>query len=359
MVLLVSMRSLYFLIFLIASHLSSGQSFTDDDYYLFPINPGQQNFLAGTMGELRSSHFHAGLDIKTGGQIGLPVHVAADGYVYRIKISTGGYGNALYINHPNGTTTVYGHLEKFNPALEAYVIKRQYEEKSFDVDLFPQKDEFKYSKGEIVAYSGNTGSSTGPHLHFEIRDQRQRMLDPLKFNFPEIKDQMPPFLKSIAFVTMDKNARVNGAFGRYEFEVLKVDGVFKSRVPLELKGDIGMEIYAYDLMDGVWSRNGISETTLLLDDDTVFREVKTNLSFSNQRNILVHINFPEYQASGLKYNKLYVDDGNINDIYTTPSRAIHVDDSAHVITIYMKDSYDNITTFETQINIRRINCMKK
>ena len=109
-----------FLFLICVSNIAHSQTFTGDQYYLFPINPGQQNLLAGTMGELRSSHFHAGLDIKTGGQIGLPVHAAADGYVYRIKVSSGGYGNALYINHPNGTTTVYGHLEKFSPLIDAY-----------------------------------------------------------------------------------------------------------------------------------------------------------------------------------------------------------------------------------------------
>ena len=343
-----------FLFLICVSNIAHSQTFTGDQYYLFPINPGQQNLLAGTMGELRSSHFHAGLDIKTGGQIGLPVHAAADGYVYRIKVSSGGYGNALYINHPNGTTTVYGHLEKFSPLIDAYVLEQQYEKEQFDVDLLPQKEAFKFSKGEVVAYSGNTGSSSGPHLHFEIRDINQRILDPLKFEFPEIKDNMPPFLKSIAFVTLDSKARINGAFGRYEFDVIKVDGKFKARVPLELKGNIGVEVYAYDLMNDVWSRNGISETVLLLDNDTIFREIKTNLSFSKQRNILVHMNYPEYRSSGMKYNKLYIDDGNTNDFYTIPSKSLIISDTSHILSVLMKDSYENIVRFESPINNRRI-----
>ncbi len=331
-----------------------GQFFTDDDYYLFPINPGQQNLLAGTMGELRSSHFHAGLDIKTGGQKGLPVHAAAEGYVYRIKISPGGYGNALYLNHPNGTTTVYGHLDKFSPVLEDYILNAQYKQEQFSVDLFPGDGTFRFEKGEIIAYSGNSGSSSGPHLHFEIRNRNQRILDPLKFKFPEIKDNMPPFLKNIAFVTLDEGARINGAFGRYNFDVIKIDGAFRPRAPLELEGNIGIEIYAYDLMDGVWSRNGIAETTLLIDEDTLFRELKSNLSFSKQKNILVHMNYQNYVEKGLKFNRLYVEDGNDNDFYLVPSKGVYFDGEPHTITVLMQDSYGNIAKFETKINERKI-----
>ncbi|XOV94227.1 MAG: M23 family metallopeptidase [Bacteroidota bacterium] len=346
----------FFLLALFCGLLSQSfsQSFTDDDYYLFPINPGEQNFLAGTMGELRASHFHAGLDIKTGGQIGLPVHAAASGYVYRIKIATGGYGNALYLNHPNGTTTVYGHLDEYSDVLKEYIVNEQYKQKQFEVDLFPGDGAFRFEKGEIIGYSGNSGSSSGPHLHFEIRNRNQRILDPLKFDFPEIKDNMPPFLKGIAFVSLDESARVNEAFGRYTFDVIKADGVFKPRAPISLEGNIGIEIYAYDLMDGVWSRNGIAETVLVLDDDTVFREFKANLSFGNQKNILVHYNYPYYVKTGQKYNRLYVEDGNTNDIYTIPARGIVFDNEPHELTIIMRDSYDNMVKFETSINNRKI-----
>ena len=119
------------------------------NYYLFPIQPGQRNYLSGTMGELRSTHFHGGMDIKTNGVEGLPVYAAADGYVSRIKIQTGGYGHALYLKHPNGTTTVYAHLKKLNKTLQQYLIKRQYQKKSFTVDLFPEKNVFSFKKGDV------------------------------------------------------------------------------------------------------------------------------------------------------------------------------------------------------------------
>src|SRR5690606_36020106 len=116
----------------------------------FPIRPGNTNYLSGSMGEIRSSHFHAGIDIKTGGVEGLPVYAAADGYVSRIKVSTGGYGNALYIQHPNSTTTVYAHLLKYNDEIGQAVRQAQYENESFEIELFPEKGELPVTRGQII-----------------------------------------------------------------------------------------------------------------------------------------------------------------------------------------------------------------
>ena len=328
---------------------------SEDNYYLFPIRPGEQNYLAGTMGELRSSHFHAGLDIKTGGQIGWPVYAAADGYVSRIKISNGGYGHALYLNHPNGTSTVYAHLSRYNEAITDFVLDGQYEQQSFTVQLFPNKDQFEVKKGDIIGYAGNTGSSTGPHLHFEIRDRNQRILDPLKYKFSEIKDQISPQVKSIAFVTLDGDARVNGMYGRYEFDVLKTGDFYQPRVPIELSGNIGIELYAYDLLNGVYNRNGIPKTTLVINGDTVFRENKNSLSFSKQKNILVHMDYERYKEGGPKFNKLFIDDGNDNDIYDVPSKGYYFnEDIAQDIKIYLEDSYQNISIVSLETNSRKV-----
>ncbi|MEP0369233.1 MAG: M23 family metallopeptidase [Cyclobacteriaceae bacterium] len=347
------MRRVYTLILLLSFFNSSGQSDLQG-YYMFPINPGQQNYLAGTMGELRSSHFHAGIDVKTGGQIGLPVYAAANGYVWRVRVATGGYGKAIYLRHPNGTTTVYAHLDKFEPKLAQHILETQYKEESFTVQLFPDKTLFPVKKGDIIAYSGNTGSSSGPHLHFEIRDANQNILDPLLYGFDEIVDTQSPLLKRIGFVTLDKEARVNKTFGRYDFEVIKTAKLFTTRTPISLSGKIGVEIYAYDRQDGVWSKNGISEITMKIDGDTVFSQLKSNLSFSKQRNILTHMDYAAYKEKGLKYNKLFVDDGNTHDIYMTPSPGFDFNDSTHLIQIYLKDSYGNISTFETKVNNHKI-----
>ncbi|MDX5346044.1 MAG: M23 family metallopeptidase, partial [Hymenobacteraceae bacterium] len=186
-------------------------------YFKFPIKPGQQNYLSGTMGEIRSNHFHGGIDVKTDQKIGLPVYAAADGYVSRIKMSSYGYGNIIYLTHPNGKITTYAHLSEYAPALADYVLKKQYEQETFDIELFPEKNKFAFKKGDVIAYSGNTGGSGGPHLHFEIRDTEDNLYNPLQYRFSEIKDSTPPTVSAFALKTMSIDARVNGKFGWIEF----------------------------------------------------------------------------------------------------------------------------------------------
>ena len=214
--------------------------------YQFPINPGQQNYLAGTVGEIRSSHFHTGIDVKTGGRTGLPIYAVADGHIARIKVSSSGYGYALYMKHPNGTFSVYAHLEAFDPKIADWVLKEQYRKESFEVDLFPEANQFAFKQGNIIGYSGNTGSSSGPHLHFEIRDSNHQPIDVLSLGFDEIRDNIPPVVKKVAFITLDGNARINGYFGRYEFDLIKAASWFQTKEPIHLRGNIGVEIYSYD-----------------------------------------------------------------------------------------------------------------
>src|SRR5690606_4142631 len=150
---------------------------------MFPVKPGQQNFLSGTMGEIRPNHFHGGIDIKTGAEIGWPIYAAADGYVSRYKASTYGYGNVIYLTHPNGLVTVYAHLDRFAEPIAGYMLRKQYENQSYELELKPEKDIFKFKKGDIIGYGGNTGGSGGPHLHFEIRDSNHTQYNPLRFKF--------------------------------------------------------------------------------------------------------------------------------------------------------------------------------
>ncbi len=187
-------------------------------YYLFPIRPGHQNFLAGNMSEIRTNHFHSGLDIKTEGRQGLPVYAAADGYVQRIKVSSFGYGNVLYLKHSNGQITVYAHLKDFAPEIAQYMWQKMAEAKQNSLEVNLDPGILKVEKGDIIAYSGNTGSSGGPHLHFEIRDSLERALDPLKFGFSEIKDSTPPIIADVALTPLEYNSRMNGKFERTELK---------------------------------------------------------------------------------------------------------------------------------------------
>jgi len=136
--------------------------------------------LSGNFGELRPNHFHAGFDFKTNQKEGLNVYAAADGYVSRIKVSTAGYGKAIYITHPNGFTTVYGHLQKASGAIQDKIIELQYAAKSYEIETYFKPNELPVAKGQIIAISGNTGGSEGPHLHFEFRDNKtEQIINPL------------------------------------------------------------------------------------------------------------------------------------------------------------------------------------
>ncbi|WP_436517270.1 M23 family metallopeptidase [Ekhidna sp. To15] len=329
-----------------------GQDLKSIDYQ-FPINPGQQNYLAGTVGEIRSSHFHTGIDVKTGGRTGLPIYAVADGYIARIKVSASGYGYALYMKHPNGTFSVYAHLEAFDPKIAAWILKEQYRKKSFEVDLFPEAAQFAFKKGNIIGYSGNTGSSSGPHLHFEIRDANHQPIDVLTLGFKEIRDKIPPVVKKVAFVTLDGEARINGFFGRYEFDLIKTESWFQTKEPIYLQGNIGVEIYSYDPMDGIPNKNGIVKTTFQLDGDTLFSEHKELFSFGKQRNVLVHYNYPAYKKGSRRFNKLYLADGNEHNIYNIVNRGIRFENQREIL-INTEDSYKNSSTTRILLNSDKV-----
>jgi len=167
------------------------------DYFRNPLDI--PILLAGNFGECRPGHFHSGLDIKTQGKENLPVYAAADGYVSRIKTDKGGFGHAIYITHPNGYTTLYAHLNDYAPFLQQHLREQQYRNKRWNLDLTFTPDQFPVNKGQQIAWSGNTGSSTAPHLHFEVRDTKtEHPLNPQLFGF-SVKDDLSPVLKEMYF----------------------------------------------------------------------------------------------------------------------------------------------------------------
>ncbi len=337
--------NLYFLLsFFFIAALSPAFSQDGDGYYMFPIKPGETNSLSGTMGELRSNHYHAGLDIRTEGRIGLPVYAAADGYISRIAVSVGGYGNAVYIQHPNGTTTVYAHLDRFTDPHASFIRETQYRQQTFDINLYFDASDFPVKKGDVIAYSGNSGSSGGPHVHFDLRDSKQDLLNPLSYGFSEIKDNTAPVAISLALKTLDKESRVNGKFGRFEFKVRQEGNKFFIDEPLTACGNIGVELYAYDLLDNSRFRCGIKEITVKVDDQQTFKQDISTFAFSEQRNILVHMDYKAMRSTGKRYHKLYVDDGNFMRFYETNDRKGKLkiaDGTDYPVRVSMKDTYGN------------------
>lgn len=315
------------------------------DYYQFPIRPGLSNSLAGVLGDLRTNHYHAGLDIRTEQREGLPVFAAAEGYVSKVAVQRSGYGNVIYLLHPNGQTTVYGHLLNFSSPLAEYIREAQYEKQSFEIDLTPEPGRFKFKKGEIIALSGNTGGSGGPHLHFEIRDSKNNYLNPLFFGFKEIKDVTPPKFVGLAIRPMDINARVNQQYDRKGFTpVLQKDGTYAIKEPITAKGLIGMELLAHDMMTGTAFRYGLQCIEIRVDGNEIFSynmEVLPNASTRDYNNL---IDYAREQETGQRFLKCYVPDGNVFNLYKTGfyNGKLKISDTlSHQISIRITDSFEN------------------
>lgn len=270
-------------------------------YFTNPINPGTRNYLSGNFAELRPNHFHTGLDFKTGGQEGVPILAAADGWVYRIKISSYGYGNVIYLKHPNGMITLYGHLRNFNKELQDYMRKKMYKAQANELELYPAPGELPVKQGQRIADSGNTGGSGGPHLHFEIRDSLNRAMDPLLFGFPEIIDNVAPIPQRMAIVPLDINSRVNGKFDRLEITPVASGSNYRLPNTIKITGKVGLEIRGYDQLDGASNRNGHPVFELADEQGTVFNLTVDKVDFSYSRHFLQHTHQNRY--SKLYYQK--------------------------------------------------------
>lgn len=302
------------------------------------------------MGDLRANHFHAGLDIRTGGREGLPVHAAADGYVSRIAVFTGGYGNVIFIKHPNGLTTVYGHLKTLSDTLGVYLRAQQYQKKTFEIDLRFQPGQFPVSKGDTIALSGNTGGSGGPHLHFEVRDANDNLINPLLYGFSEIQDNVPPYFERIALKTMTPTSRINGEYQRISYApVRQADGSYTITKPITASGLIGLEVLGYDKTSGSPYRNGISCLEIRLDGREVFAYNMNSFPHEQTRFMNIHENYEVEQMSGQRYHRAYIADGNVLNLYKLQSNAAYrgrlplLDGQPHEVSLTLYDAFDHAT----------------
>jgi hypothetical protein len=300
------------------------------------------------MGELRSTHFHAGLDIHA--NVGDPVLAANDGYIYRASVQTGGYGTVLYVRHPDGRGTVYAHLSEFVGPIADHVLHERYRRKQSEVDLFFKPGQFPVTKGSVIAKSGNTGGSGGPHLHFELRGPNEDALNPMTLNFEEIQDHIGPLPQRIAFRTMDMDSRINDQFGRFEYALQKKGKNFALNQPIAATGRIGLEVLAYDKMENSTFRYGINQIEMFANNEKVFSQSIDKISFGETRNILALMDFKAMETRGYRYNKLYVDDGNRLQFYhgTSLKKGIEIDDDVSV-EIKLTDFNGNSTSVFTTL----------
>ncbi len=258
--------------------------------------------LSGTFGEPRSTHFHLGLDIKTQGKQGWEVKSVAPGYISRIRVSVRGYGKTLYINHPDQTTSVYAHLKKFAPKIEAYLKSNQYEKKSYNIQKFPKRDEFPIDAGEVIGYSGNTGSSSGPHLHFEIRDTKsQKPLNPLLFNLP-VKDNQRPQIQKVYLFYPENNSVTTPS---ESVPLQKVnDSTYTSPI-ITTSGKIGLGIQMYDRQDLSYSKNGIYKAQLKVNGKIIVQFKFDQLDYSDSKKLFLNVDYPAFKKNKIKIQKMF------------------------------------------------------
>ena len=341
-------RFLVLLLSLIFFISGRSQSYPQN-YFRNPLNIPMQ--LVANFGELRTNHWHMGLDIRTQQKQNLPVYAAAEGYIARVKIEPGGFGRAIYINHPNGYTTLYAHLNNFLPALEQYLKAEQYKKESWQVELEIPRQLFPVNKGSFIAYSGNTGGSQGPHVHFEIRrTDTDECLNPLLFGFP-ISDWVPPTISRLAMY--DRNRSVYSQSPQL-LGLRKAGNIYiPARSGLIKVGSdkISFAIGATDRFSNSSNPNGIYSARILLDGVPQSEFILDEIDYVETRYLNAQIDY-RYKFNGGGYlQHLSRMPGDRSDVYTLPSDGVLqlTDDEIHKVRIEVRDAKKNLSVLEFSI----------
>ncbi|MEO9513813.1 MAG: M23 family metallopeptidase [Flavobacteriaceae bacterium] len=338
------MRLQFFGILLLLSFNLTSQDKYPQDIFQSPM--GIPLVLAGTFGELRSNHFHAGIDIKTQQRQGLPVYSIADGTVTRIKVSHWGYGKAIYIAHPNGYTSVYAHLQKFSPEIEAYIKKIQYRKQTYEVEAFPDYGELKVTKGNTIAYSGNTGGSSGPHLHFEIRSSiTEKPTNPLLYGY-DIRDATNPSLVGLFGYPLSNDAVVNQSAKKIQLNFTKQpDGSFLAD-KVTAMGTIGFGFNGFDRQDMAANKNGVYAVKQIVNGK-VFSEYNfETFSFRETRYLNTLIDYAHFGKFKQRIQKCFKEPYNHLSIYKTLYNNGKIDIKeglSYVVELLISDVENNIT----------------
>lgn len=303
--------------------------------------------VSGSFAELRTNHFHSGIDLTTSGKIGLPVMSVHSGFVSRIKVSTSGYGKALYVEHPNGLTSVYAHLDGYSPRLDSVVRAHQYSKESFEVEIHFNPDALPVMQGEVVAFSGNSGSSGGPHLHFELRDtQTQEPIDPMP-HMLGIKDDVPPTVYGIKLYPLSPVSRVGGGVEPLYLPVVSSGNRYilkESRVAAA--GRIGVGVHVTDFLTDNHRKCGVIDIRLYCDDQLIFHSNMGRFSFSQTRYINSFIDYKERIRNLRFIQKSFVDPNNRLSNYLKSSDLLIAPSEEKKMRYEIRDASGNLSQVE-------------
>jgi hypothetical protein len=331
---------------LFAQNTQSGESFSSPLKLPFSFS--------GNFGELRPAHFHSGLDFRTQGKAGIPVYATKEGYVSRISVSPTGYGNALYLTHPDGNTTVYGHLSRFVPRIQEYVRDKQYYTENYQINVSLSPGEIDFKKGELIAWSGDTGNSGGPHLHFEVRNTKTERAENPLFFIPGIKDNSAPVISSVYLYPLTENSHVNKSTSKKRFPVIKAQKGYRLSTdsPIEVFGKIGFGIQAIDDYSGTGIKCGIYAASVIYEGETVFGFKMNNLAFDQTRYANSQMDYEENKLDQRKVHRLYQQPGNKLDIYgpVVNSGVLDLEDGeTHSVQIIVSDAFDNQASLKFKV----------
>ncbi|MDP2423135.1 MAG: M23 family metallopeptidase [Bacteroidales bacterium] len=338
------LKQLSVIIFLLQSGNITGQTTYPHDYFRLPVDITPS--LSGSFGELRSNHFHSGIDFRTQGAEGKPVYASADGYVSRIRISPVGFGKAIYIEHPNGFTTVYAHVRNFKPSIQQYIIREQYRKESFDVDYYPEPKSIFVKKGEVIAWSGNSGSSGGPHLHYEIRrSSNQFPINPALFGI-KITDNISPVIQRLKIYPADNYSSINNKSESMVFEASGSKGSYRltTENPLSLSGTVAFGLQYYDLHDHSNLQLGIVSMDVFINAQLVYSHRIDQFSFDETRYVNAVIDYEELIRNKRRFVQTRILPNNPLKIYEVVKQNGVFDFSdpgLYQIRIVVTDSYGN------------------
>ncbi|MCW2119769.1 M23 family metallopeptidase [Flavobacterium sp. 7A] len=323
------------------------------DYFGVPVDI--PIYLSGNFAELRPNHFHAGFDIKTKGREGVEVHSVADGFVSRIKISPYGNGNAIYIDHPNGYTSVYCHLQQAEGPIADYIKNTQYKEHSFEIELFLKPNDLPIKKGQLIALTGNTGSSQGPHLHFEFRDTKtEKIINPLHFGYDKFfNDTRKPTVAALYVYPLDDKTTVNNSKRPILLNLsLQKDGTYLAN-KVSANGRIGFGVTAEDYDAASYSKNGVYKIQSFLNGKASFGYQMDTYSFDEMRYINALIDYPKYRKTGQRVQKLFMTTAYPLSIIKADVNNGIIDVKPNLSNVYqldVSDFFGNTTTINVPIS---------